>query len=50
MWRCSAGERATTVEALEAARQAGNVTALLLYPRQLADWDRIIERLRDNTR
>jgi len=43
-------ERATTADALEAARQVGNVTAVLLYQMQLANWDRIIERLRDKAR
>lgn len=39
--------RATTAEAVEEAKQAGNFTVLLLYQLQLADWDRLIERLRD---
>jgi hypothetical protein len=41
-------ERATTADAIEAARQTGNITALLLFQRQLADWDRIIARLRED--
>ena len=42
--------RATTADALEEAKQTGNATALLLYQKQLADWDRLIERLRDEAR
>jgi hypothetical protein len=40
--------RPTTAKGLEETRRSGNVAALLLYQVQLTDWDRLIERLRDN--
>jgi len=42
--------RATTADALEEAKQTGNATTMLLYQKQLADWDRLIERLRNGVR
>jgi len=42
--------RAATAEALEEAKRTGNVTLLLLYQMQLADWDRLINRLQDGLR
>ena len=39
--------RAATADALEEAKQSGNARAMLLYQLQLAKWDRLIERLRD---
>ena len=40
--------RAATAEALNEASEAGNLALLLRYQVQLADWDRLIMRLRDN--
>jgi hypothetical protein len=40
--------RATTADALEEANRKENITLQLLYQMQLVDWDRLIERLRDN--
>jgi hypothetical protein len=42
--------RAATAEALEEAKRTGNVTLSLLYQIQLADWDRLINRLQDGLR
>ena len=42
--------RATTAEALAEAKRTGNVSVVLLYQMQLADWDRLIARLRDEAR
>jgi len=40
--------RTPTAKALEEAKRTGNVTLLGLYHLALADWDRLIARLRDD--
>jgi hypothetical protein len=40
--------RAATAEALNEASEAGNLALSLRYQVQLADWDRLITRLRDS--
>jgi hypothetical protein len=40
--------RATTAHAVDEAKRAGNVVLLLQYQMQLADWDRLIERVQNN--
>jgi hypothetical protein len=40
--------RAATAHAIDEAKKAGNPVLLLQYELQLADWDKLIGRLRDN--